>query len=129
MDPATVIVSALEEGAVLRLKDSVSSVVKDACAAHKSLVVKALASRPGADVVLTRHEENPGMWQAPLKDELEKVGADRDPDIITAAEALLGLVGKASTRVGKYVIDVREFQGAQIEDLNTQNIFGTPPAC
>lgn len=129
MDPATVIVSALAAGATLGLKDSASAAVADAYAALKALAVKKLGSRPGADVVLARHEENPAMWQAPLLDELEKAGASRDDDLLAAAQALLALADEGGTHAGRYLIDVRGSQGVQIGDHNTQrNVFRPPSA-
>lgn len=129
MDPATVIASALAAGAALGLKDSASSAVTDAYTALKTLAAKKLGSRPGADVVLARHEENPAMWQVPLLDELEKAGADQDGDLLAAAQALLALADEAGTRAGRYLIDVRGSQGVQIGDRNTQrNVFRPPSA-
>jgi hypothetical protein len=129
VDPAAVIVSALGAGAALGLKDSASSAVTDAYAALKALVAKRLARRPGADVVLARYEEDPGIWQEPLKDELEKAGVGRDGDLMAAAQVLLALADEAGTRAGKYVIDARGSQGVQVGDRNTQhNVFRPPPA-
>ena len=129
MDPVTVIVSALGAGGALGLKDSASSAVKDAYAALKALAAKKLASRPGADVVLARHEEDPGIWRAPLLDELEKAGADRDDDLLAAAQALLALADEAGTREGRYVVDARGSQGVVIGDHNNvHNVFRSPPA-
>ncbi len=40
----------------------------------------------------------------------------------------MSLVDEAGTRAGKYTVDMRGAQGAQIGDHNTQrNIFGAPP--
>lgn len=129
MDPVTVIVSALGAGATVGLKDSASSAVTDMYAALKAAVAKKLAGRPGAEVMLGRHEENPETWQAPLAEELEKAGADRDPDLTAAAQALLAQIDEAGTRAGRYVIDARGSQGVQIGDHNAQhNVFGPPPA-
>ena len=65
MDPITLIVTALAAGAALGVKDTTSSAVKDAYAGLKALVRKRLAGRPGADLVLARHEKAPEPWQAP----------------------------------------------------------------
>lgn len=56
--------------------------------------------------------------------ELAKAGADRDGDLVAAAQALLALADEAGTRAGRYVVDVRGSQGVQIGDRNTQhNVF------
>jgi RIP homotypic interaction motif len=128
MDPITLIVTALAAGAALGVKDTTSSVVKDAYAGLKALVMKRLADRPDAAVVLTKHETAPETWQAPLMAELAEAAADHDRDLVEAAQALMNLVDAAGTRAGKYSVDVRGAQGVQIGDHNRQdNVFHAPP--
>jgi hypothetical protein len=128
MDPITLIVTALAAGAALGVRDSASSAVKDAYAGLKALLRKRLAGRPDAEVVLARHEQAPGTWQAPLIEELAEAGADHDRDLVAAAQALMNLVDDAGARAGKYTVDVRGAQGVQIGDHNSQdNVFHAPP--
>ena len=128
MDPITLIVTALAAGAGLGLKDTASSAVKDAYAGLKALVRKRLAGRPNAEVVLARHEQAPQTWQAPLLAELDEAGADQDPGLVAAAQALMNLVDEAGARAGKYTVDVRGAQGVQIGDHSRQdNVFHAPP--
>jgi hypothetical protein len=128
MDPITLIATALAAGAALGLKDTAASAVKDAYAALKALVRRRLASRPDAEVVLARHEQAPETWQAPLMAELGEAGADRDRDLVIAAQALMSLVDEAGARAGKYTVDVRGAQGVQIGDHNRQdNVFHAAP--
>ena len=75
--------------------DTASSAVKDAYAGLKALVRRRLAGRPDAELVLARHEEGPQIWQAPLMAELDEAGADRDRDLVAAAQALMSLVDAA----------------------------------
>ena len=127
VDPITLIVTALAAGAALGAQDTVSAMVKDAYAGLKVLVRRRLGSRPGAELVLARHEQAPETWQAPLMAELAETGADGDRDLIAAAQALLDLVGGAEGRAGKYTVDVRGAQGVQIGDSNRQdNVFNAP---
>lgn len=127
MDPITLIVTALAAGAALGAQDTVSAMVKDAYAGLKVLVKKRLGGRPGAELMLARHEQAPETWQAPLMEELAETGADGDRDLIAAAQALLDLVGGAEGRTGKYTVDVRGAQGVQIGDHNRQdNVFNVP---
>ena len=59
--------------------------------------------------------------------ELAETGADRDRDLIAAAQALLDLVGAAGGGAGKYAVDVRGAQGVQVGDHNRQdNVFNAP---
>jgi hypothetical protein len=128
MDPITLIVTALAAGAALGVQDTASAMVKDAYASLKALVKKRLGGGPDAELVLAKHEQAPETWQAPLMAELAQTGADRDYDLIAAANALLDLLGEAGGRTGKYTIDVREAQGVQIGDHNRQDNVFNPPA-
>ena len=127
MDPITLIVTALAAGAALGVQDTVSAMVKDAYAGLKLLVKRRLGGRPGAELVLAKHEQAPETWHAPLMAELAESGADGDRDLIAAAQALLDLVGEAEGRAGKYTVDARGAQGVQIGDHNRQdNVFNAP---
>ena len=128
MDPITQIVTALTAGAASGTADAASSAVKDAYAGLKALVAKRLGGRPDAELVLTRHEEAPEVWRAPLLAELADAAADRDLDLIRAARALMALVDEAGARAGKYTVDVRGAQGVQVGDQTRQdNVFYAPP--
>ncbi len=125
MDPITLIVTALAAGAALGVQDTASAMVKDAYASLKALVRRRLGGDPGAELVLTRHEQAPETWQAPLMAELARAGADGDGDLIAAAKALLDLAGEAGG-AGKYTVDARGAQGVQIGDRNRQdNVFNS----
>jgi hypothetical protein len=127
MDPITLIVTALAAGAALGVQDTVSAMVKDAYAGLKALVRKRLGGGPGAELVLTGHEQAPETWQAPLMAELAEAGADGDRDLIAAAQALLDLVAGAEGRTAKYTVDAGGAQGVQIGDHNRQdNVFNSP---
>jgi hypothetical protein len=126
MDPITLIVTALAAGAALGVQDTASAVVRDAYASLKALVKRRLGGDPGAELVLSRHEQAPETWKAPLIAELAQAGADGDSDLIAAAKALLDLVDEAGG-AAKYVVDARGAQGVQIGDHNRQdNVFNAP---
>jgi hypothetical protein len=128
MDPITLIATALAAGAALGVTDAASTAVKDAYASLRALVWKRFAGRRKAELVLAEHEKAPETWQAPLIAELAATAADRDGDLIAAAQGLMGLLDAAGTRAGKYTVDVRGAQGVQIGDRNSQNnVFNSPP--
>jgi uncharacterized protein YmfQ (DUF2313 family) len=67
------------------------------------------------------------VWQAPLSAELVAVGADTDAQLIAAAQRVMALVDESGSQSGKYLVDLREAQGVQVGDHNTQtNTFTTP---
>jgi hypothetical protein len=128
MDPITLIVTALAAGATSGVAEAASSAVKDAYATLRALVRKRFAGHPKAELVLTEHDTAPGTWQAPLAAELAEVGAERDIDLVAAAQALMSLLDKAGARAGKYTVDVRGAYGVQVGDHNRQDItFDAPP--
>ena len=129
MDPVTLIVTALAAGAASALQDGAAVAVKDAYARLRALVTKRFAGHPKGELVLAEHETAPQTWQAPLAAELAATGADSDAGLVAAAQALMSLVVEAGSRSGKYVVAVRDSQGVQVGDHNTQiNTFGSRPA-
>jgi hypothetical protein len=125
MDPVTLIVTALAAGAASALQDGVSSAVKDAYGRLRTLVKRRFAGHPDGELALARHESAPHTWEAPLAAELSTVNAASDPDLVTAAQALMSLVDETGFRAGKYRVDLRGAQGVQVGDYNTQtNTFG-----
>jgi hypothetical protein len=126
MDPITLIVTALAAGAALGAKDTASTVVRDAYAGLKALVKKRLGGDPEVELVLAKYEKAPQTWQAPLMAELAQAAADRDPDVIVAAQALLDLTDRLGDQAGKFTVDARNATGVQIGDHNRQdNTFNT----
>ena len=127
MDPITLIVTALATGAALGAKDTASSAVTDAYTCLKALVKKRFADRPAGELVLAEHESAPETWRDPLTAELDAAGADRDADLVAAAQEMMRLADAAGSRAGKYTVDARGAQGVQVGDYDTQhNVFGAP---
>jgi hypothetical protein len=125
MDPVTVIVTALTAGAASALQDGASAAVKDAYAQLKALVKVRFAGRPKGELVLAEYEAAPQTWEAPLAAELSAADAERDADLLAAAQVLMSLVDEEGTRSGKYLVTVHDSQGVQVGDHNTQtNTFG-----
>jgi hypothetical protein len=72
-------------------------------------------------------EHAPETWQALLMAELAEAGADGDRDLITAAHALLDLIGETGG-AGTYAVDARGAMGVQVGDHNRQdNVFNARP--
>jgi hypothetical protein len=130
MDPVTLIVTALAAGAASALQDGATQAVKDAYARLRALVGQRFAHRPKGELVLAEHEAAPQTWEAPLAAELAAAGAAGDAGLVAAAQVLMSLVDAAGSRSGKYRVIVRDSQGVQVGDHNTQtNTFGPrPPA-
>ena len=129
MDPVTLIVTALAAGAASALQDGASSAVKDAYARLKALAKKRFASNPKGEMVLAEYQASPETWEGLLAAELSEAGSDGDANLVAAAQALMNLVDEAGSQAGKYDVTVRDSQGVQVGDHNTQtNTFGPRPA-
>jgi hypothetical protein len=128
MDPISVIVAALAAGARAGLTEASSVAVKDAYEGLRELVSRRLRGRSVARAALVEYEKAPHVWQEPPSAELVAVDAGSNAEIISAARRVLALLDEVSTRSGKYVVDMRGAQGAQLGDHNTQtNTFTTRP--
>jgi hypothetical protein len=126
VDPVTLIVTALAAGAASAVQDGVAQAVKDAYARLYGLVKARLTGRPKGELVLAEHAADPQIWEAPLAAELSVVGAAGDGELVAASQALLSLVDEAGARSEKYFVTVRDSQGVQVGDRNTQtNTFGS----
>ena len=77
-----------------------------------------LAGRPDAELVLARHEQDPQVWEKPLAQELTAVGVADDPDLVSAAQALMQLVDAAGSAAGKYQVSASDHAAASGRDLN-----------
>ena len=130
MEPVSLIVAALAAGAVAGAQGTASEAVKDAYAGLKVLVRRMLGGRAAGEVALVQHEVKPQQWAGALEAELVDAGAGQDAAVVAAARRLLALVDPDGTRVGKYVVAVRDSRGVQVGDGNTQtNTFtAQPPA-
>ncbi|MGD0373677.1 MAG: hypothetical protein ABSB01_03695 [Streptosporangiaceae bacterium] len=118
MDPVTLILTALVAGAGLGLKNTASSAITDAYNGLKGLVRRKLAGREGGELVLARHEQDPQVWDKPLAQELTTVGAGDDPDLVSAAQALMQLVDAAGSAAGKYQVSASDHSAAAGRDMN-----------
>jgi hypothetical protein len=120
MDPVTLIVTALAAGAASALQDDAKDAVKAAYTRLRNILKRRLAGRRVGELALAEHEVAPAMWEPHLRAELAATGAENDPDLVDAAQALLSLVDPAGARSGKYYVSIRGSQGVQVGDHNTQ---------
>ncbi|MFC7531841.1 hypothetical protein [Actinoplanes sp. GCM10030250] len=76
-----------------------------------------LPGRPRAHQALEAVETDPGVWQTRLGADVAEAGADRDEQVIAAAQRVLAAVKPAA----RYTVDVRDSKGVQVGDHNTQH--------
>ena len=102
MDPTTLIVTALAAGASAAAKDMASQAVKSAYQGLKALIQRKFAGKSDAESVLEKYEKKPEVYKEPLKDQLTQVAAEKDEEIIRAAQKVMALVDPQQAAKGKY---------------------------
>jgi hypothetical protein len=115
VDPVSLIVAALVAGAAAALKDTAGQAVKDAYTGLKTLLRRKTADAPAVEVAVQQHEEDPDVWEQPLRQLLTKAGAGQDAEIVEVATRLLALADPA----GKYTVTVSGGQGVVVGDGNS----------
>lgn len=120
MEPFTVIATALITGAAAGGTEAASMAVRDAYAALRDRL-----SGGGADsaalTVIEANEAAPGTNIVELETTLEQRGVLNDDEVRAAAEALLMRLPSDQIDHARRRIDVRDAQGVQVGDYNTQH--------
>jgi hypothetical protein len=117
MDPVTLVVTALAAGTALGLKDMSSAAVRGSYISLKALTARRV----------TRHEEAPRAWEAPL---VAKLAAAGDTSFVAAAHALRFLIDEVGSSAGKCTVQGLGSQGIKAGDRNSPRVvFGAPPSC
>ena len=124
MEPITLIIGALAAGATAAAKDTASQVVKDAYGGLKTLIQRRFAEKkkPEGEIALTKYEEKPAVWEAPLKDALVETETHKAEDVLKAVEALkqaLEQTAEGREAVSKYILNVQNSQVGVIGDNAT----------
>lgn len=130
MDPITLILSALMAGATAAAKATATEAVKDAYHGLKALIQSKFSGKPDAETTLSDYEKKPEGWRKErVKEALTETAADKDDEIIKAAQALLAKADPQGHAEGKYNVQFSgPVYGATIGDKNTvTNYFGDTP--
>lgn len=131
MDPVTLIVAALGAGAAAAAQETAGQAVKDAYQGLRGLLRRLFADRPGpgGGAEVDRFEREPEAAEAPLRDALARAGADRDPEVIAAAQEVLATVDPEGAAAGKFNVSVEgNVQGMVAGDhAQVTMTFGDPP--
>jgi hypothetical protein len=106
MDAITLIVTALTAGITAAVKDVSGEAVKEADQELKRLARRRLAGDAAAEVALDKYADKPQVWEPPLKDALSQAGADKDGEIIAAAQHLMALLEPEQAAAGRFTVKV-----------------------
>jgi|SRR5579884_1448445 len=128
MDPITLIIVALTAGAAAGLQSTANQVIQDAYNGLKTLIQRKFAGKPEAEIALTQHEQKPDVWKAPLEEGLKQTEADKDEEIIKAAQKLMELAQPEQAAMGKFNLRISGGQGIVVGEHNTSTMyFGDRP--
>ena len=118
MDPITMIVTALMQGAAKAATD----VAPDAYKGLRELLHKRFAAKPTAEMVLEEHASDPQTYEAPLRKQLEQAALAEDQEVLAIARQLLEQLGEApaapSIEIG------REAKGIIGQTISNATIIG-----
>ena len=93
----TAILAAIAAGAVTGATETAKQAIGDAYAALKALLVRKLGGESEAVDKLEKKPDSAG-WKETATEELAKAGANQDPELVAAAEKVLGRVCKAQSQ-------------------------------
>jgi hypothetical protein len=120
-DPVALVVRALASGAARQTEGDVPIDVAEAYWALRELMRRRLERRPDGELILSKYENAPKVWEGPLKAELWASEAGSDRNLVAAAQFLMRLVDATVSRVIKYDIESHHSQGVLIGDHGTQD--------
>jgi hypothetical protein len=107
MDPVTLILAALAAGVASGATDTAAQAVKDGYTGLKALLKRKFAGNVKAEGTLADHESDPDTYEKPLAKQLKETGADKDAEIVAAAEQLVAAAHSAGVRT-KYHVTVND---------------------
>jgi hypothetical protein len=127
MDPVSLILGALVAGGTKGVGEAAAAAVKEAYAGLRDALRWRLRT-PEAQKAVEEYTADPDNHRLVLEAHLKQAGADADPVIVRAAEAVMAQADPAGSSAGKYLVDLRGAQGVQVGERNTQaNYFGSGP--
>jgi hypothetical protein len=112
VDPISMIVAALAAGAATAVSDAAGQAVKDAYAGLKALLLRRSASKE----VIDGHADAPDVWDAPLRQQLDRAGVGEDEQIVQAAQRLLAIADPEGSKAGKYNVHISGGKGIVVGD-------------
>jgi hypothetical protein len=119
MEPISIIMAALAAGAAAGATEVASQAIKDAYEGLKALVLKRFEGKPVAEAALIEYERDTDTWEKPLQKSLVEAGAEKEQEIVEAAQKVLQLVQPQQVAQGKYNVQIGTAYGTVIGDHAT----------
>ncbi|MEU7788001.1 hypothetical protein [Amycolatopsis sp. NPDC049159] len=124
VEAVELVVTALTAGAAAGMKDTATAAVKDAYAGLQNGIRRLLArdDSPGEASLLEAYAANPDEHRDELVAALTSADTASDPEVLSAARALLAELGARDERPAKFTVRVTDSQGVQVGDGNTMHV-------
>jgi hypothetical protein len=117
MTGVELIVAALAAGAAAGTSELATGAVRDAYAGLRNKLRGRLSGRTDAAQLLDAEPTGDReIWQVRLGREIAATGADRDEDVVTAAQHLLSLTDSAGSAAGRYAVTADGAHSVQVGD-------------
>ena len=113
MEPMTLILTALAQGAATVAEKTAGQAIKDGYAGLKSLIKRKLGNAPEKVTALEQHESAPEVWEKPLEHALGTSEVDKDSEILELARKLLGEINPEAAAAGTYNVNITN--GGKVE--------------
>ena len=121
MEPISLIIAALVAGAAAAAKDTAGTAVKDAYEGLKTLIKRKFEGDPLGKGLVDAEPEKIKKGEELLKDSIKNAGADKDEEIVKAAQELLKQLKPEESVAGKFKVEFQgEVKAAQVGDRNVQ---------
>jgi hypothetical protein len=115
MEPITFIVAAVTAGIVAAARPVAEEAVKDSYRGLRQLIIDKYQARKNLKMAWqgVENDVRNELWQQMLANELKEAGADRDPDVLKAAQALNHLLAEHDPQAyGEIKVDVDTIRAA-----------------
>jgi hypothetical protein len=127
MEPISLILGALLAGHTKGASESATAPVKDAYAALRGALRRSFV-KPESEAAIEEYVADPDGTRLIAEAHLKQAGADKDLDVLEAAEAVMQAADPEGARGGKYSVTITGSQGVQVGDHGSQtNYFGPRP--
>ena len=123
MEPISLIITALVAGATAATKDTAGKAVKDTYEGLKTLIKRKFQGDPVGQVMVDAKPEEIKQGEELLKNKLSNAGADKDDEILKAAQEIMKKEDPKGASTGIY--DLRGAQGVQINQGNNNTQSNT----
>ena len=106
MEPMTLILTALAQGAAKVAENTGGQALKDGYNGLKALIKRKFGHAPEKVTPLEQHADAPEVWEKPLEHALQTSEVDKDAEIIELAQKLMAEIDPGAAAAGTYQVNV-----------------------